>query len=287
MKNCLIIVNHQAGKCERCSVEKVEKAIGERDFTICHLPFARNYNPLDFDEVAVCGGDGSLQIIMQQIFNLDKTLYYFPCGTLNDKAKAEKYAHSADTPHPVTIGKVDDKIFTYVYATGAFTEIGYTAKQEIKKKYGTLAYILKVVKAYRIHRIRAKITMPCEGGKTTDFVGEFNLIMFIKSPRCFGFHFNKAYSNNDEGGHLLLIRSPKHNGIVGLFEMFFPFFKTFFLGLKEEREGNIIFKHVKSATMHLYNPTSFCVDGEKVENSDTSVVSFEKTKCKLKIINVR
>ncbi len=282
---CLIIVNHHAGKCKNCSVEKVKKAVGERDYVTCHIPFVKNFDVNEFDEIAVCGGDGTLQIIMQEIYNKDKTVYYFPCGTLNDKAKAEKYVHTTESPHPVTVGKVGDKIFTYVYASGAFTEIGYTTKQDVKQKIGVLAYIFKVIKAYKINRIKAEITT-FDNDMENTFSGEFNLIMFIKSPRCFGFHFNRAYDEKDEGGHMVLIRSPKHNGIFGLIEMFFPFFKTFFIGLKNECEEKIVFKHLSSANMELNKNTNFCMDGEKASGQGKISINFEKTKCKLKIIDL-
>ena len=153
MKNCLILINDNAGKCKRCSVEKVRRQIGNHIFTSVHLP---TNTPLDlngFDSLAVCGGDGTLQLIMQQVYRTDKTVYYFPCGTLNDKGKAEKYSHTAEKPHQITVGKVDDNVFTYVLAGGAFTDIGYSANIREKQRIGILAYLLKVVKSYKIHSI--------------------------------------------------------------------------------------------------------------------------------------
>ena len=317
-KKCLILINDNAGKCRKCSVENVKKALGEYDFTAVHLPSKAKINFEEFDTFAVCGGDGTLQIIMQKIYNLDKTVYYFPCGTLNDKAGAEKYSHATLSPHPVTIGKVDENVFTYVFASGAFTEIGYTAKQKDKQRFGVLAYVLKVLKAYEVNRIKCKITCQVEDslmknednikGKisrntdsksrrksdkteidnlmTKEFQGEFNLIMFIKSPRCFGFHFNKLYDEQDDGGHLVMIPSPKHDGLIGKVEMFFPFFKVFFLGLRKESEDGVIFKRIKSAMVSLPHNTTFCVDGERRDHIGDLNLSFEKTTCKLKIIDI-
>ena len=285
MKNCLILINDNAGKCKRCSVDKVRGQIGNHIFTSMHLPCNM---PLDFhgyDSLAVCGGDGTLQLIMQKIYRTDKTVYYFPCGTLNDKGKAEKYSHTAESPHQITIGKVDDQVFTYVLAGGAFTDIGYNADQKNKKRFGVLAYVMKVLKSYKIHRIRTKVTID-DNGKCIDYVGEFNLVMFIKSPRCFGFKFNRAFDEKDTGGHLLLIRSPRHNGIIGKIEMFFHFFRVFFMGLKNEKEGTIIFKHIDSAKLYLNAPVDFCMDGEKCTLQGARDLSFVKTDCKLKIIDV-
>lgn len=287
MKDCLIVINHNAGKCRRCTPENVKYALGKQGenfrYSTMHLPSNQPVNLNKYHAFAVCGGDGTLQIIMQKIYNFDKTVYYFPCGTLNDKAGAEKYCHALSSPRQITIGKARDNLFTYVYATGAFTEIGYTASQKSKRQLGVLAYAIKVLKAYKVNRIECRIET---NGKT--YQGEFNLVMFIKSPRCFGFNFNKLYDERDLGGHMVLIRSPKHNGLVGMIEMFFPFFKVFFVGLnKEQDRGTITFKPVTNATLHLKKPTDFCVDGEKRTEHGQVDISFEKTMCKLQIIDVK
>ena len=238
-----------------------------------------------YDSLAVCGGDGTLQLIMQEVYSTQKTIYYFPCGTLNDKGKAEKYNHTENRPHQVTLGMVDNDVFTYVLAGGAFTDIGYSADQKNKQRLGVLAYILRVVKSYQIHRIKCKISID-EKGVKKDYVGEFNLVMFIKSPRCFGFKFNHAFDEDDTGGHLLLIRSPKHSGIMGKIEMFFPFFRVFFMGLKNEKDGAIIFKHIDKARLYLSSQTDFCMDGEKRALCGARDLSFVKSNCKLQIIDV-
>ena len=154
MKNCLILINDKAGKCKKCSVEKVCGQIGNHNFTSMHLPCPYPIDLNKYDSLAVCGGDGTLQLIMQEIYRTDKTVYYFPCGTLNDKGKAEKYNHTQENPHQVTVGKIDDDLFTYVLAGGAFTEIGYTAQIQEKQ--------IPAVHLGRFHRpdCRRRIVLP-------------------------------------------------------------------------------------------------------------------------------
>ena len=111
--------------------------------------------------------------------------------------------------------------------------------------------------------------------------------MFVKSPRCFGFRFNKAYDKQSESGHVLLIRSPKHKGALGYIEMFFPFFRSFFVGLKKERDkSSIIFKKVERANMQIQAPLTFCKDGEKhtLEKGDYQL-SFAKSVCDFCVID--
>lgn len=292
MKSCLIIINHAAGGSKRISFGKVENCLGDQyTYTRCALPEDADPDPRAFDAVAVCGGDGTLGSVLSKVYDRAMDVWYFPVGTLNDKAKAERY-EDAKTSCPscggakagkqVVVGRFGDKenLFTYVLACGAFTPIGYTAKVEIKQKIGVLAYIGKVLKEYRIHRIPAKIDC---GSKR--YEGEFNLIMFLKSPRCFGFKFNKAYDSGSNSGHLVAIRSPKHNGLLGLIEMFFPFFRVFFLGMKKEMDGKIIFKKIYSATISSDSDINYCRDGEmQTVKGGELQVRFIRTLCNFSVI---
>lgn len=305
MKNCLIIINNRAGSSKKISFEKVEKCLGsDYAFTHCTLPQDELPDFFGFDAVAVCGGDGTLSSVLERAYKLPIDVFYFPVGTLNDKAKAQRYSHAkAQCPScddkfdgkPVVIGKCNslikdgdyvsidckDNVFTYVFAAGSFTPIGYTAKVELKKKLGILAYIGEVLKEYKPHRINA--TVNCDG-KTID--GEFTLLMFVKSPRCFGFRFNRAFNPESTSGHLVAVRAPKHKGALGYVEMFFPFFRIFFMGVKKEIESkSIVFKRVYSATLDLKSDVDFCKDGEKFTAKRGSYkVSFKRSVCNFFVI---
>lgn len=294
MKNCLIIINHAAGGSRKISFEKVEKYLGDcYSYTRCSLPEDPDPNPRGYDAVAVCGGDGTLGSVLGKVYDKAIDVWYFPVGTLNDKAKAERY-EGAKTTCPscggmnsgkqVVVGRCDEdenrRLFTYVLACGAFTPIGYTAKVSVKKKLGVLAYIGQVLREYKSHRINAKIDC---GSKC--YEGEFNLIMFVKSPRCFGFKFNRDYDSESNSGHLVAIRSPKHDGLLGKIEMFFPFFKVFFLGMKKERDGKIIFRKIYSAAFTHSNDIDYCRDGEKQTiASGTHTIKFIRSFCNFNVI---
>lgn len=278
MEKCLVIINKNAGKCSHCTTEKVSAALGGKlECDTIYLP-CDEINFSGYRHIAVCGGDGTLSSILSMLAHLPKTIYYFPCGTLNDKAKAKRYGEASDASQAI-VGKSNDDFFTYVYAAGAFTPIGYIAKIERKKQFGIFAYVLKIIEAYKVNRISASINVG-----DSCYQGEFNLLMIIKSPRCFGLNFNKAYKDGEQCGHLVAIRSPKHNGLLGKIEMFFPFFRVFFMGMKNEREGKIIFRKVETMTIDLDAMTSFCVDGEQKFAQGSVDIHFEKTNCKLKIM---
>ena len=297
MENCLIIINKSAGSADKISFDIVKKVLGARYKYACHtLPADGKPHLDDYDALAVCGGDGTLSTVLDEVHDAKKDVYYFPYGTLNDKAKAGRSKHtkiwtktqnktkSAESRESrAVVGVVKEKekstVFSYVFAAGTFTPIGYKTSVKMKKKFGVLAYLAEVVKEYKVTRIAATVTAD---GKT--YEGEWALIMFIKSPRCFGFKFNKAYDGDDVSGHLILIRSPKHGGIIGKIETFFPFFRVFFMGLKNEREGKIVFKKFNRLNATFDLPTDFCKDGEKASIDGNIAVEFERTECRLNLM---
>lgn len=363
MKKCLIIINNAAGKSNKVSFEKVEKCLGDN---FCYsrftLPDDGEYCLDGFDAVAVCGGDGTLGSLLEKAYDKRIEVFYFPSGTLNDRAKSKRYEHAKapcpacsdghtrgkpvvvgsfanvaassfgdSRPQPqtdfgaqfafdLTNGEVADVfapspssrnvnmprknspqtranvsknaasdysveeaergIFSYVLAAGSFTPIGYAANVRLKKKLGVLAYVFHILKQYKIHRIPAKIRC---GTKT--YEGDFTLVMALKSPRCFGFRFNKAFDPESISGHLVAIRSPKHGGLLGLIEMFFPFFRVFFLGLKKEREGKIIFKQIYSCDIQQFEDVAYCRDGEKyVSPKGVLKINFVRSTCDFSVI---
>lgn len=306
MKRCLIIINKNAGTSKKINFEKVEKCLGNGyAYTKKTLPDDEISEMKDFEAVAVCGGDGTLGSVLEKVCKQPIDLFYFPVGTLNDKAKAQRYEkHKSVCPScsdckssakPVVYGlcekissdehyetvECDGDVFAYVFAAGSFTPIGYTSEVKNKQKFGILAYVSQILKEYKPHRIVAKI----QNGKRVH-EGEFTLIMFLKSPRCFGFRFNKAFEQDGTSGHLLAVRSPKHQGLLGKIEMFFPFFRAFFIGLKKEKtKGKIIFEKTYSTCLSLKSDVDFCKDGEKQTVSDgTYKVSFKRSLCNFTVI---
>lgn len=274
MESCLIIINKSAGSADKISFDYIKTRLGKNYDFSCHtIPIDGEPNLDKYGALAVCGGDGTLSSVLSNVYDKPKDVFYFPYGTLNDKAKT----HSSSKHAVVGVVSGESRtMFSYVFAAGAFTPIGYNTKTNLKKRFGVLAYLVNAVKEYKIHRIHAKIAT---GDKV--YSGDFNLIMFIKSPRCFGFRFNRAYDEKSETGHLVLIRSPKHGGLLGKIEMFFPFFRVFFVGLKNEREGKIVFKKIECADISLNSQTDFCKDGEKETAIGNLKVCFQKTKCNL------
>ena len=256
MKKTLIVHNNMSGNAQRMDAETLQKtyAHGEDVTTVELMEAGQDYDVEGFDKLVVCGGDGTINVAVNKCKEKDVEIYCYPAGTLNEKAKA--YGESRRVKK---MGTVNGELFTYVFATGAFTEIGYSADIGKKKKFKKSAYIGKVLSAYKPYAIEGEI----RADKT--YKGRFALIMAIDSDRCFGFRFNRAYDRENDCLYYLLIRSVGE-GILGKIRMFFPFFRSFFMGFnKEYHSKNIDFFPAKQAEIVLKEEQVFCMDGERRE----------------------
>ncbi|MBR1747286.1 MAG: hypothetical protein IJ735_03630 [Clostridia bacterium] len=271
MSKCKLVVNRLSGNSEKCvNVEDLTALLRETYGQVDVVCIDENNDVKMRDEVdgydalAVCGGDGTLNSAINAVKKKSTKLIYIPCGTLNDTAKslrlAKKLACGDRRIRKVDMGKIGDTMFAYVLAAGTFCEIGYTTEIKTKKHFKFFAYLLMVLKSYKVRRIRAKVTL---GDRVLE--DEYSLVMAINASRCFGFHFNKKFCHNNGIAQILLIKSPKHNGLLGKIEIFFPFFRAFFVGFgKEYDKKNMKFLDFSKASLELEQSTDFTVDGEKL-----------------------
>lgn len=121
---------------------------------------ARSYITRDMrsDLVIVCGGDGTLNHVVDAIIECDLSvpISFFPMGSTNDFA-ASIYGDRVLTPSRLCgmiekgrltaydIGRWNSRHFNYVAAFGAFTRVSYTTSQQMKNVIGHGAYILNLL----------------------------------------------------------------------------------------------------------------------------------------------
>lgn len=244
--NCKLVINKDSGNFAKLDVDGLLRMLG------CHatveiIDSKSNWNSDGFDTVIVCGGDGTLHNALGKCKN--KKIVYAPCGTLNEAALTSNRLTS--------LGKVNDELFSYVCATGSFTEIGYRAKNDRKKHWKSLAYLPQIFKCYRCHSIAAKLNV--DGRKTE---GDFTLLMVLKSYRCFGFPFNKDFKKTQKN-YLLAVKTPGKDNLKNRIKMFFPFFRIFFVGAQPQTKNNWMLVPFDNLTIDLEEPQDFCFDGEK------------------------
>lgn len=290
MTKCKLIINKMSGNTEKehknCDFEEfllqnydVVDTIYIDNSNLLNLNM--NNEIINYDALAVCGGDGTLNSAINAIQNKKIDLLYFPTGTLNETAKslslAKKLSIDNRRIRNVDMGKVGKTMFAYVFAGGIFTPIGYRTEIKKKKKYKIAAYLCKVLKEYKIHHIKAKVIVNDEV-----FEDVYSLIMVINANRCFGFNFNKRFCHNDGKAQLLLIKAPKTNGLGAKIKIFFPLFRTFFMHLKKEkRTKNLIFVDFEKAKLILDGNYDFTVDGEHIKLEGSSEIEILKRKLKL------
>ena len=177
------------------------------------------------------------------------------------------------------IGAVNDELFGYVCATGTFTEIGYLAQNKHKQKFKALAYLPLVLKTYTCRQICAQIDVD-----RRKFNGKYTLLMAIKSKRCFGFRFNRAYDKKP-CLYLLAVDSFGKDNLWNRIRLFFTFFRIFFVGIDKPLQTKRFFMlPFENATITLDNTQDYCLDGEKVTLSGTLHFCTQKVTPPIKIV---
>jgi len=259
MKKCIIIINDMSGNSARIDDSKL-KAVFGNGFEVDFLHLTKRTVLSDFsayDRLVLCGGDGTLNGIMNCEKKPSAEIFYCPYGTLNELATG----NSQDKDYLLRdAGRAGKKLFSYVFACGIFTPLGYIVDNKQKQRFKVFAYLSKVVSQYKICDIQAKLTVD---GKEND--GVYTLIMAIDSPKCFGFSFNKMFKQDDGLLHVLAIKTPKRHGLLGAIKVFFPLFRAFFIGFRKPyRSKNMFFDKCSKINVDLKQEVAFCADGEKV-----------------------
>lgn len=112
-----------------------------------------------FDLIVCSGGDGTLSGIVSGMMKLPreqrKPIGFIPTGSTNDTGKsyglpasivdAAKIAVSGK-PFTTDIGRFNDTHFTYVASLGKLSAVSCFTPQEVKKRWGYLAYLAEGIK---------------------------------------------------------------------------------------------------------------------------------------------
>ena len=253
MQSCLVIVNKQCGNYARFDAERLAKALPA--YQLHYLTIEDNYmaelRAHRYDALALLGGDGTLHNFVNAVKGMDIPLYYFPMGTLNERARIGG--------EDACVGYINDETFVYVAACGSFTPIGYATDVRRKKRWKALAYVRQALHEYRVCDIPAIVSW--EHGKLH---GNYSLIMVLKSPRCFLFRFNRLYDPHADNLHLLLVPTTGKDNLWGRMRLFFPLFRAFFVGFgREMHRKDLLFVQCRHAVLHFPTPVAMNIDGER------------------------
>lgn len=215
-KKVLVLINPNSGK--KNSKESVLDALNVFSAKNYQMEIYLSQKPMDvthyieengkrFDVVAVFGGDGTLNEATNGLMKLKHkpVISYFPTGTMNDFGTnfgltndMKQCANIACAGHieSFDVGKMNSRYFNYVAGFGAFCNVSYETKQELKKQIGNLAYIIKAIHEIpNLHPYHVKMNLD---GKILEKDLMFGLI--INGNRVAGFEMVEQADNTFKDG---------------------------------------------------------------------------------------
>lgn len=215
-KKVLVLINPNSGK--KNSKESVLDALNLFSANNYQMEIYLSQKPMDvtryieengerFDVVAVFGGDGTLNEATNGLMKLKHkpVISYFPTGTMNDFGTnfgltndMKQCANIACVGHieSFDVGKMNSHYFNYVAGFGAFCNVSYETKQELKKQIGNLAYIIKAIHEIpNLHPYHVKMNLD---GKVFEKNLMFGLI--INGNRVAGFEMVEQADNTFKDG---------------------------------------------------------------------------------------
>lgn len=215
-KKVLVLINPNSGK--KNSKESVLDALNVFSANNYQMEIYLSQKPMDvtryieengerFDVVAVFGGDGTLNEATNGLMKLKHkpVISYFPTGTMNDfgtnfgltnDMKQCANIACAGNIESFDVGKMNSRYFNYVAGFGAFCNVSYETKQELKKQIGNLAYIIKALHEIpNLHPYHVKMNLD---GKILEKDLMFGLI--INGNRVAGFEMVEQADNTFKDG---------------------------------------------------------------------------------------
>lgn len=215
-KRVLVLINPNSGK--KNSKESVLDALNMFSAYNYQMEIYLSQKPMDvthyieengerFHVVAVFGGDGTLNEATNGLMKLNHKpiISYFPTGTMNDFGTnfgltndMKQCANIACAGHieSFDVGKINSRYFNYVAGFGAFCNVSYETKQELKKQIGNLAYIIKALHEIpNLHPYHVKMNLD---GRVFEKDLMFGLI--INGNRVAGFEMVEKADNTFKDG---------------------------------------------------------------------------------------
>lgn len=125
----------------------------------------------EFDRILCIGGDGTFNEMISGLLptGLSTPISYIPAGSTNDFATSLHLSKNIlqaardiaqGEPHPLDLGRFNDRYFSYIASFGAFTRASYATSQSLKNALGHFAYILSGIKeiaSIRSHHMRVTL----------------------------------------------------------------------------------------------------------------------------------
>ncbi|WP_308749259.1 diacylglycerol kinase family lipid kinase [uncultured Anaerococcus sp.] len=284
MRKILFIINSKAGKTEfdikKEDIEETFRKAGKlSEIEVVNTRYKNHtkylidaFETLKYDEkiVIICGGDGSLNELVNVAYGKDMTLGLIPTGTGNDFAKNFDYESFTLNSllnfktKKIDLIKVNDFYSINVTSLGFDTQVLKRAYDYLDKnpKLGKKAYGLAVLKSLnKINCENLELKLELVDGSNFEIKGNY-LISAICNGGFYGSGFNPAPESKIDDGVLNLLLADKIP-----FIRFVPLIKKYKEGRhKESKYINEIL--VKSGTIRSKNKFIANADGEIFETDE-------------------
>ena len=274
MKKVKFIYNPNSG--ERKISQELDKIIEiYQQYNYSVVPFRLSKNipikeaffdmELDYDHILISGGDGTVDLIVNTMKELDINIPIgiLPCGTANDFAKAVNLSFNPkeaierivnSNPKKIDIGKINDKYFINVASAGMFTDVSQKINPELKNSMGKVSYYLKGIEE-ALYMRKFSIDVKSE---EVEYNGDMYL-MLIFNGKTAG-NINLAYKAEVDDGLLDVI-------IVKdvLFPNMFPLLISILKGehLEGYNENEILYFKTNKLKIDCKDKLNTDIDGEK------------------------
>lgn len=288
MRKILFIINSKAGKTEfdirKEDIEETFRRAGRlSEIEVVYTKYKNHtkflidaFDSLDYDEkiVIICGGDGSLNELVNVAYGKNMTLGLIPTGTGNDFAKNFDYSNFNlksllnFKTKKIDLIKVNDFYSINVTSLGFDTQVLKRAYDYLDKnpKLGKKAYIKAVINSLnKISSEKLELKLKLKDGSNFEIKGDY-LISALCNGRFYGSGFNPAPEAKIDDGVLNLLLANKIP-----FLKFLPMIKKYKEGRhKDSKLINEIL--VTAGTIKSKNKFIANADGEIFE---TNEIKFE------------
>lgn len=285
--NILMIVNPKAGKAKISKVTpEIIRNLQKQNYKVITRYTGKDKNARNivkdyyepYDIVLVCGGDGTLNEVVQGLYERNKKVFiaFIPVGTTNDFARSlgvsfdkfhiSKYINQYEECS-IDMGKFNNHVFNYAATFGVFSQTSYNTPTELKNRFGRFSYIITGIKELFNHKsYKVKIATADRNIK-----GEFIYGSVTNSENIGGFKvFKRTDIEMDDGEfEVVLVKRPKN--IFGLLLLALKMLCGFI------EDKNVIFFKTSSIDFEFEKGTVWALDGERTERSkEISIINLKK-----------
>ena len=290
MRKILFIINSKAGKTEfdirKEDIEETFRRAGRlSEIEVVYTKYKNHtkflidaFDSLDYDEkiVIICGGDGSLNELVNVAYGKNMTLGLIPTGTGNDFAKNFDYSNFNlksllnFKTKKIDLIKVNDFYSINVTSLGFDTQVLDRAYKYLEKnpKLGKKAYIKAVINSLnKISSEKLELKLKLKDGSNFEIKGDF-LISALCNGAFYGSGFNPAPEAKINDGVLNLLLANK-----------IPFLK-FLSMIKKYKEG----RHKDSKLINEILVTAGTIKSKNkfIANADGEI--FETNEIKFEVL---